>query len=66
MSNIPDDQKTAIGKVLHQLPYGILMVAMITQITDLILAHLNGYLISAMILEMLDLNPVNTTIGIGM
>ena len=41
------------------------MVAMITQITHLILAHLIGYLISSMILEMLDLNPIKTAIVIG-
>ena len=39
---------------------------MVTLISGLILAHLNGYLLSAMLLGFLDSNPRDSAIGIGM
>ena len=39
---------------------------MLTLISGLILAHLNGYLISALQLGIADSNSSNTAIGIGM
>ena len=67
MPKIPDDQKPAIGKViapaaLWYLRWG----AMLTLISGLILAHLNGYLLSALQLGISSGSSRDVGIGIGM
>ncbi|MGC6511427.1 MAG: urate hydroxylase PuuD [Parvibaculales bacterium] len=60
MPNIPDDQKPAIGKVIAPAAlWWFRWGAMFTMGSGLLLAHANGYLVSALTLE-------NTVIGIGM
>ncbi|MCG8691000.1 MAG: urate hydroxylase PuuD [Minwuiales bacterium] len=67
MPNIPDEQKPAIGKVIAPAAlWWFRWGAMATIITGLILAHLNGYLISAITLGLTDGVPKHTAIGIGM
>merc|ERR1711988_23602 len=67
MPNIPDEQKPAIGKVIAPAAlWYFRWAAMVTLISGLILAHLSGYLLSAMLLGFLDPNPRDTAIGIGM
>ena len=67
MPKIPDDQKPAIGKVIAPAAlWYFRWAAMFTLISGLILAHLNGYLISALQLGITDSNPRDTAIGIGM
>ena len=67
MPKIPDDQKPAIGKVIAPAAlWYFRWAAMLTLISGLILAHLNGYLISALQLGIADSNSSNTAIGIGM
>ena len=67
MPKIPDDQKPAIGKVIAPAAlWYFRWAAMLTLISGLILAHLNGYLISALQLGVADSNSSNTAIGIGM
>ena len=67
MPKIPDEQKPAIGKVIAPAAlWYFRWAAMVTLISGLILAHLNGYLLSAMLLGFLDSSPRNTAIGIGM
>ena len=67
MPKIPDEQKPAIGKVIAPAAlWYFRWAAMVTLISGLILAHLNGYLLSAMLLGFLDSNPRDTAIGIGM
>ena len=67
MPKIPDDQKPAIGKVIAPAAlWYFRWAAMVTLISGLILAHLNGYLLSALQLGILDSDPRNTAIGIGM
>ena len=67
MPKIPDEQKPAIGKVIAPAAlWYFRWAAMVTLISGLILAHLNGYLLSAMLLGFLDSSPRDTAIGIGM
>ncbi len=67
MPNIPDEQKPAIGKVIAPAAlWWFRWGAMATIVTGLILAHLNGYLISAITLGLTDGVPKHTAIGIGM
>ena len=67
MPKIPDEQKPAIGKVIAPAAlWYFRWGAMITLISGLILAHLNGYLISALQLGFGESNAKNTAIGIGM
>ncbi len=67
MPKIPDAQKPAIGKVIAPAAlWYFRWAAMVTLISGLILAHLNGYLLSALQLGILDSDPRNTAIGVGM
>ncbi len=67
MPKIPDEQKPAIGKVIAPAAlWYFRWAAMFTMISGLILAHLNGYLHSAMLLGIQDGIARNTAIGIGM
>ena len=67
MPNIPDEQKPAIGKVIAPAAlWYFRWAAMVTLISGIILAHLNGYLIAALQLGIADSNSSNTAIGIGM
>ena len=67
MPKIPDEQKPAIGKVIAPAAlWYFRWAAMVTLISGIILAHLNGYLLGALQLGIADANPSNTAIGIGM
>ena len=67
MSKIPDEQKPAIGKVIAPVAlWYFRWGAMFTLISGLILAHLNGYLASALQLGILSGSSRDTAIGIGM
>jgi len=67
MPKIPDDQKPAIGKVIAPAAlWYFRWGAMFTLISGLILAHLNGYLLSALQLGVLSGVSRDTSIGIGM
>ncbi len=67
MPNIPDDQKPAIGKVIAPAAlWYFRWGAMLTLISGLILAYLNGYLLSALQLGITTNSPRDTAIGIGM
>ena len=67
MPKIPDEQKPAIGKVIAPAAlWYFRWGAMFTLISGLILAHLNGYLISALQLGIFSDSSRDTAIGIGM
>ena len=67
MAKIPDEQKPAIGKVIAPAAlFYFRWAALITVVSGLILAHLNGYLHDAMTLGITSVGGKNTTIGIGM
>ena len=70
MPNIPDDQKPAIGKVIAPAAlWWFRWGAMGTIITGLVLAAMNGYIVEALTLGLLDTEVVdakNLAIGIGM
>ena len=67
MPNIPDDQKPAIGKVIAPAAlWWFRWGAMATIVTGLILAALNGYLVEAITLGIMDDVMKHTAIGIGM
>ena len=67
MPKIPDDQKPAIGKVIAPAAlFWFRWGAMATIITGLLVAHVNGYLIQAMTLGIMDGVAKHTAIGIGM
>ena len=67
MPKIPDDQKPAIGKVIAPAAlWYFRWGAMFTLISGLILAHLNGYLLSALQLGLASETSRDTAIGIGM
>ena len=67
MPKIPDDQKPAIGKVIAPAAlFWFRWGAMATIITGLLVAHVNGYLMQAMTLGILDGVAKHTAIGIGM
>ena len=66
MPNIPDEQKPAISKVIAPaVLFWFRWAAMATLITGLLLAHLNGYLLEAILLGT-DGVAKFTAIGIGM
>ncbi len=65
MPNIPDDQKPAVSKfIAHTALFWFRWAALVTLITGLILAYLNGYLHDAMLLNTYDAKYF--MIGIGM
>jgi len=67
MANIPDDQKPAIGKVIAPAAlWWFRWGAMATIVTGLILAHLNGYLMSAITLGGGGEVAKDMFIGLGM
>ena len=67
MSNIPDEQKPAIGKVIAPAAlFYFRWAALATIVTGLILAALNGYLHDAMTLGIGSGGGRNAAIGIGM
>jgi uncharacterized membrane protein len=67
MPKIPDEQKPAIGKVIAPAAlWWFRWAAMATIATGLILAWLNGYLLDAITLGLLDGVAKHTMIGIGM
>ena len=67
MPNIPDDQKPAIGKVIApKALFWFRWAALVTIVTGLIVAYLQGYVHQAMILGIGSDDPKSTAIGIGM
>ena len=67
MPKIPDDQKPAIGKVIAPAAlFYFRWAALLTIISGLILATLNGYVHEAMTLGITSGGGKNTAIGIGM
>ena len=67
MPNIPDEQKPAIGKVIApKALFWFRWAALVTIITGLIVAYLNGYLHQSMVLGIGEGYGKNTAIGIGM
>ena len=67
MPKIPDDQKPAIGKVIAPAAlFWFRWGAMATIATGLLLATMNGYLLQAMSIGLLDGTAKDTAIGIGM
>ena len=67
MPKIPDEQKPAIGKVIAPAAlFWFRWAAMATIVTGLILAWLNGYLVSAIMIGLTDGVPKHAAIGFGM
>ena len=67
MSKIPDEQKPAIGKVIAPAAlFYFRWAALLTVISGLLLAYLNGYAHEAMSLGINSGGGKNTAIGIGM
>ena len=67
MPKIPDEQKPAIGKVIAPSAlFWFRWAALLTVISGLILAYLNGYVHQAMILGIGSGGGKSTAIGIGM
>ena len=67
MPKIPDEQKPAIGKVIAPSAlFWFRWAALLTVISGLILAYLNGYVHQAMILGIGSGDGRSTAIGIGM
>ena len=67
MGKIPDEQKPAIGKVIAPAAlFWFRWGAMATIITGLLVAHVNGYLIEAITIGLIDGVAKHTAIGIGM
>ena len=67
MPNIPDEQKPAIGKVIApKALFWFRWAALVTIVTGLIVATLNGYVHQAMALGIGSGGGKNTAIGIGM
>ena len=67
MAKIPDEQKPAIGKVIAPAAlFYFRWAALLTIISGLILATLNGYVHDAMTLGITSGGGKNTAIGIGM
>ena len=67
MPKIPDEQKPAIGKVIAPAAlWWFRWGAMATIITGLLLAHINEYLVDAILLGISDGVAKHTAIGIGM
>ena len=67
MPNIPDEQKPAIGKVIApKALFWFRWAALVTIVSGLIVAYLQGYVHQAMILGIGGGDPKSTAIGIGM
>ncbi len=67
MPKIPDEQKPAIGKVIAPAAlWWFRWGAMATIVTGLILALINGYLLEAILIGLMDGVAKHTAIGIGM
>ena len=67
MSKIPDEQKPAIGKVIAPSAlFWFRWAALLTIVSGLILAYLNGYVHQALALGIGSGGGKNTAIGIGM
>ncbi len=67
MEKIPDDQKPAIGKVIAPAAlFYFRWAAVLTILSGIILALLNGYLSDALTLSINSKIPKHTAIGIGM
>ena len=67
MPKIPDEQKPAIGKIIApKALFWFRWAALVTIITGLIVAYLNGYVHQAMTLGIGSSDPKSTAIGIGM
>ena len=67
MAKIPDEQKPAIGKVIAPAAlFYFRWAALLTVLSGLILASINGYLHDAMTLGILSGVGKSTAIGIGM
>ena len=67
MSKIPDEQKPAISKVIAPAAlFYFRWSALLTVLSGLILAYLNGYIHDAMTLGISSGGGKSTTIGIGM
>ena len=67
MSKIPDELKPAIGKVIAPSAlFWFRWAALVTVVSGLILAYLNGYVHQAMTLGIGSGGGKNTAIGIGM
>lgn len=67
MPKIPDEQKPAIGKVIAPAAlWWFRWAAMATIVTGLILAWMNGYILEAIALGIVDGVAKHTMIGIGM
>ena len=68
MPNIPDEQKPAIGKVIAPAAlFWFRWGAMATIVTGLILAWMNGYLVNAITIGLMEGgSSTDTAIGIGM
>jgi uncharacterized membrane protein len=67
MSKIPDEQKPAIGKIIAPaVLFWFRWAALVTIVTGLIVATLNGYVHQAMILGIGSGGGKNAAIGIGM
>jgi uncharacterized membrane protein len=67
MPKIPDEQKPAIGKVIAPAAlFWFRWGAMATIVTGLILAAMNGYIVEAITIGLIDGVPKHTAIGIGM
>jgi uncharacterized membrane protein len=65
MPKIPDEQKPAIGKVIAPAAlFYFRWAAMVTLVTGLIVAHLQGYLVDALMLG--QMTGQATIIGVGM
>ena len=67
MPNIPDEQKPAIGKVIApKALFWFRWAALVTIVSGLVVAYLQGYVHQAMILGIGASDPKSTYIGIGM
>ena len=67
MPNIPDNEKPAISKVIApKALFWFRWAALATIITGIFTAYLNGYLINALSLGLIDGSQKHSAIGIGM
>ncbi len=67
MPSIPDEQKPAIGKVIAPaVLFWFRWAAMSTIVTGLIVAGMNGYLVEAIAIGLMDDVAKHSAIGIGM
>ena len=67
MPNIPDNEKPAISKVIAPAAlFWFRWAARATILTGLLTAYLNGYLLNALTLGLIDGVAQDTAIGIGM